>query len=62
MNITVYLVLTHQVTAVHKANIMKVGDGLFLKCCQEVAELYPEVFDDCDRLMLFDPCLKIEIM
>ena len=35
-----------QVTAVHKANIMKVGDGLFLKCCQEVAELYPEVFDE----------------
>ena len=34
---------TSQVTAVHKANIMKVGDGLFLKCCQEVAELYPEV-------------------
>ena len=49
-------------TAVHKANIMKVGDGLFLKCCQEVAELYPEVFDDYDRLMLFDPCLRIEIM
>ena len=27
----------------HKANIMKVGDGLFLKCCQDVAQLYPEV-------------------
>lgn len=26
-----------KVTAVHKANIMKLGDGLFLKCCEEVA-------------------------
>ena len=24
------------VTAVHKANIMKLSDGLFLKCCEEV--------------------------
>ncbi|XP_068009096.1 LOW QUALITY PROTEIN: isocitrate dehydrogenase [NAD] subunit gamma, mitochondrial [Melanerpes formicivorus] len=31
------------VTAVHKANIMKLGDGLFLKCCQEVAAEYPEI-------------------
>ncbi|XP_071102645.1 isocitrate dehydrogenase [NAD] subunit alpha, mitochondrial-like [Haliotis cracherodii] len=26
------------VTAVHKANIMRMSDGLFLKCCREVAE------------------------
>lgn len=25
------------VTAVHKANIMKLSDGLFLECCREVA-------------------------
>lgn len=25
-----------KVTCVHKANIMKLGDGLFLKCCEEV--------------------------
>ncbi|KAK4805553.1 hypothetical protein QYF61_022588 [Mycteria americana] len=31
------------VTAVHKANIMKLGDGLFLQCCQEVAAEYPEI-------------------
>ena len=30
-------------TAVHKANIMKQGDGLFLKCCTEVAALYPNI-------------------
>lgn len=27
-----------RVTAVHKANIMKLGDGLFLRSCQEVCE------------------------
>lgn len=26
----------HKVTAVHKANIMKLGDGLFLRSCKEV--------------------------
>lgn len=25
-----------KVTAVHKANIMKLGDGLFLRSCEEV--------------------------
>jgi isocitrate dehydrogenase (NAD+) len=32
-----------KVTAVHKANIMKLSDGLFLRCCREVAALHPEV-------------------
>ncbi|XP_046382804.1 isocitrate dehydrogenase [NAD] subunit beta, mitochondrial [Ischnura elegans] len=32
-----------KVTAVHKANIMKLGDGLFLRCCQETAKLYPKI-------------------
>jgi isocitrate dehydrogenase (NAD+) len=37
-----------KVTAVHKANIMKLTDGLFLRCAREVAEGYPEIaFDDC---------------
>jgi len=50
-----------KVTAVHKANIMKVGDGLFLKCCQEVAELYPEIefnamiVDNCTMQMVSNP-------
>lgn len=30
-----------KITCVHKANIMKLGDGLFLKSCQEIAKLYP---------------------
>ncbi|XP_016057127.1 PREDICTED: isocitrate dehydrogenase [NAD] subunit gamma, mitochondrial-like [Miniopterus natalensis] len=32
-----------KVTAVHKANIMKLGDGLFLQCCREVASRYPQI-------------------
>jgi isocitrate dehydrogenase (NAD+) len=36
-----------QVTAVHKANIMKFTDGLFLREAQAVAERYPEIaFND----------------
>ena len=33
----------HKVTAIHKANIMKLADGLFLRCCREVAVKYPQV-------------------
>ncbi|XP_062314193.1 isocitrate dehydrogenase [NAD] subunit gamma, mitochondrial-like isoform X2 [Osmerus eperlanus] len=36
----------HRVTAVHKANIMKLGDGLFLQCCKEVAAGYPDITFD----------------
>jgi isocitrate dehydrogenase (NAD+) len=32
-----------KVTAIHKANIMKLADGLFLRCCREVAERNPEI-------------------
>ncbi len=36
-----------KVTAVHKANIMKCTDGLFLRVAGEVAEEYPDIeFDD----------------
>ncbi|MBC2579543.1 isocitrate dehydrogenase (NAD(+)) [Clostridium sp. DJ247] len=36
-----------KVTAVHKANIMKLSDGLFLRCARNVAEAYEDVkFDD----------------
>ena len=31
------------VAAVHKANIMKLSDGLFLRCCEDVAKEYPEI-------------------
>jgi isocitrate dehydrogenase (NAD+) len=32
-----------RVTAVHKANIMKLGDGMFLRCARAVAKEYPEI-------------------
>ena len=32
-----------RVTAVHKANIMKLSDGLFLECARGVAREYPEI-------------------
>ncbi|MCS7282054.1 MAG: isocitrate/isopropylmalate dehydrogenase family protein [Anaerolineae bacterium] len=32
-----------QVTAVHKANILKMSDGLFLQCAREIASQYPQV-------------------
>lgn len=36
-----------KVTAVHKANIMKFSDGLFLEVAREVAKKYPDIgFDD----------------
>ncbi|XP_029574086.1 isocitrate dehydrogenase [NAD] subunit gamma, mitochondrial isoform X5 [Salmo trutta] len=35
-----------RVTAVHKANIMKLGDGLFLQCCKEVAAGYQDIAFD----------------
>ncbi len=38
----------HKVTVVHKANIMKLTDGLFLRVTREVAGSYPDLaFDDC---------------
>lgn len=32
-----------KVTAIHKANIMKLADGLFLECSRKVARSYPEI-------------------
>jgi len=39
-----------RVTAVHKANIMKLSDGLFLKCFREMAKRYPNIEAD-DRIV-----------
>src|SRR6184192_3719085 len=32
-----------KIHAIHKANIMKLSDGLFLRCCRDVAKDYPEI-------------------
>jgi isocitrate dehydrogenase (NAD+) len=39
-----------RVTVVHKANIMKLSDGLFLDCARKVAAEYPEIAVD-DRII-----------
>ncbi|KAK4875331.1 hypothetical protein RN001_011753 [Aquatica leii] len=50
-----------KVTAVHKANIMKLGDGLFLRSCEEIAKLYPKIefdkmiVDNCTMQMVSKP-------
>jgi isocitrate dehydrogenase (NAD+) len=50
-----------RVTAVHKANIMKLSDGLFLDCARRVAKEYPDVgydeliVDNCCMQLVLDP-------
>jgi isocitrate dehydrogenase (NAD+) len=39
-----------RITAIHKANIMKLSDGLFLDCFRRVAAEYPEIVAD-DRIV-----------
>ena len=34
------------VSLIHKANVLRRGDGLFLECCREVARDYPEIAVD----------------
>ncbi len=46
-----------KVTAIHKANIMKMSDGLFLKCCREVAAQYPEV--QYNELIVDNACMQL---
>jgi isocitrate dehydrogenase (NAD+) len=47
----------HRVTAVHKANILKTGDGLFLRVAREVMEAYPDL--TCDDLMIDNACMQL---
>src|SRR5882672_7047590 len=46
-----------KVTAVHKANIMKLSDGLFLKCCREAAARFPEV--TYNELIVDNACMQL---
>lgn len=46
-----------RVTAVHKANIMKMSDGMFLAACREVSKDFPDVIYDED--LLDRVCLQI---
>ena len=50
-----------RVTAVHKANIMKLSDGLFLECARRVARSHPQIhydeiiIDNCAMQLVRDP-------
>jgi len=46
-----------KISAVHKANIMKLSDGLFLSCVREVAKLYPEV--QYEELIVDNTCMQM---
>ena len=46
-----------KVTAVHKANIMKKSDGLFLQCFQRVAVNYPEI--EHDEKIVDNTCMQL---
>jgi isocitrate dehydrogenase (NAD+) len=48
-----------KVTAIHKANIMKLSDGLFLKCCREVAARFPEI--QYNELIVDNACMQLVI-
>ncbi|XP_064477437.1 isocitrate dehydrogenase [NAD] subunit gamma, mitochondrial-like [Ornithodoros turicata] len=50
-----------KVTIVHKANIMKLSDGLFLQTCRDVGKGYPEIelddviIDNCAMQLVYNP-------
>jgi isocitrate dehydrogenase (NAD+) len=46
-----------KVTAVHKANIMKLSDGLFLDCFRNVSKDYPEV--EADDKIVDNACMQL---
>ena len=48
-----------RVTAIHKANIMKMSDGLFLRCFREVSTEYPEI--QADDLIVDNACMQLVI-
>lgn len=48
-----------KVTAIHKANIMKMSDGLFLKCCREVSAGFPEI--QYNELIVDNACMQLVI-
>ncbi len=47
----------HKVTAIHKANIMKMSDGLFLRCCREVAADFPQI--EYTELIVDNACMQL---
>src|SRR3954447_14231404 len=46
-----------KVVAIHKANIMKLSDGLFLRCCRDMASHYPEI--QYYELIVDNACMQL---
>jgi isocitrate dehydrogenase (NAD+) len=46
-----------KVTTIHKANIMKKADGLFLKTAREVSELYPHIKHE--EMIVDNACMQL---
>jgi isocitrate dehydrogenase (NAD+) len=46
-----------KVSAVHKANIMKLSDGLFLDCCRRVAREYSEI--EYQEVIVDNCCMQL---
>ena len=46
-----------KVTAIHKANIMKLSDGLFLECFYNVSKKYPQI--EADDKIVDNACMQL---
>jgi isocitrate dehydrogenase (NAD+) len=46
-----------RITAIHKANIMKLGDGLFLESVRAIAKRYPDI--QCDERIVDAVCMHL---
>ncbi len=46
-----------KISVIHKANIMKLGDGLFLRCARDVAAGYPEIRHE--ELIVDNTCMQL---
>lgn len=46
-----------KITAVTKANICKLTDGLFLNCCREIKEQYPDI--EYNEILVDNACMQL---
>lgn len=46
-----------KVTAIHKANIMKLSDGLFLDCARRISSKHPQI--EYDELIVDNACMQL---
>ena len=46
-----------KVTVVHKANIMKLGDGIFLNCARAIAKNYPHI--EFQEMIVDNTCMQM---